>query len=230
MEFASELHDFLQEDVSRWYPDLFPYCRVKIVEATGHILGNFNTSLVNYVEKLFRNRKIELLTDIQVKEVKDDVAVLGNGSQIPFGLMVWSTGVKQVPLIQNIDKETVAKFPNNGRLKVDKYLRVIDAKDANKRLGSGNVFALGDCAADSEKPLPALAQVASQQAQYISKLLNSVNDFKNIDDRSKAATAVDIFKYQHLGSMASVGEWKGVFDSPGGKLLILLYLILFSIA
>lgn len=22
------------------------------------------------------------------------------------------------------------------------------------------------------------------------------------------------FKYQHLGSMASVGEWKGVFDSP----------------
>lgn len=25
------------------------------------------------------------------------------------------------------------------------------------------------------------------------------------------------FLYQHLGSMASVGQWRGVFDSPGGE-------------
>lgn len=74
------------------------------------------------------------------------------------------------------------------------------------------MFALGDCAADGEKPLPALAQVASQQAQYLAKRLNS--------DRLEALATADAkgsvppFKYAHLGSMASVGEWKGVFDSP----------------
>ena len=46
-----------------------------------------------------------------------------------------------------------------------------------------------------------LAQVASQQASYLAK---SFND--------SFSTQVD-FKYTHLGSMASVGQWKGVYDS-----------------
>jgi NADH dehydrogenase FAD-containing subunit len=52
----------LQKDVVRWYPDLYKHAKVKIVEASGHILGSFNNSLVGYVEKLFKSRRVDVLT------------------------------------------------------------------------------------------------------------------------------------------------------------------------
>lgn len=66
VEFTAELHDFLKGDVSRLYPDLHPLCNVYIVEASGHILGAFNQSLVSYVESLFKSRKIHVMTNTQV--------------------------------------------------------------------------------------------------------------------------------------------------------------------
>lgn len=215
IEFASELHDFIKQDVSKWYPDLLPLVKVKVVEASGHILGTFNSSLVSYVEGLFKSRHIDLLTSTTVKQVKENVAHLSDGSQIEFGMMVWSTGIKQVALIENLSAEVVGKF-KNGRLMVDQWLRVCRAQGSSSEgacipVGDGRVFALGDCAGDHTRPLPALAQVASQQAQFISKALNK----QGLAALVKAeGGAVKPFKYAHLGSMASVGEWKGVYDSP----------------
>lgn len=161
VEFAAEVYDFLQKDVSRWYPDLYPLTSVKIIEASGHILGSFNSSLVSYVEKLFKKRKIDVLTGTFVQSIDDNVAHLSDGSNVPFGMMVWSTGIKQVPLIEQLDDKEVAKHSRGKRLKLDTHLRVL-AKEGEKEnvpLGGGTVFAMGDCAADSVKPLPALAQV-----------------------------------------------------------------------
>lgn len=177
IEFAAELYDFLTEDVSKWYPDLKNQIRVIVVEASGHILGSFKSSLVNYVEKLFRSRNIELKTQTTVKEVSGHVAELGNGEKLSFGVMVWSTGIKQVPLIRNLPS-IVSKLPG-GRIKIDDYLRVLSEKDTDINtatstttttpttttpkelfpLCDGTVFALGDCAGNSVRPLPALAQV-----------------------------------------------------------------------
>ena len=39
IEFASELHDFLTVDVSRWYPELTNRTSVIVVEAGKHLLG-----------------------------------------------------------------------------------------------------------------------------------------------------------------------------------------------
>lgn len=211
IEFASELYDFLKGDVSRWYPELLPLVKVIVVEAGGHILGTFNTTLVSYVEDQFKRRSVQMKIHTTVTKIEDNVVKLSDGSEIAFGLLVWSTGIQQVPFIQQLDSKQVAKLAN-GRLKVDHWLRVCEPGPDGKPIMNGRVFALGDCAADGEKPLPALAQVASQQAQYLSKRLNS--------DRLEALTtagakgSVPPFKYAHLGSMASVGEWKGVFDSP----------------
>ena len=182
VEFASELHDFLNDDVSKWYPDLRHHVRVVMVEASGHILGTFNSALVDYVEKLFHSRNIDVMTNMTVKEVRGNVAVLGNDMLLPFGVMVWSTGVKQVPLIQNLSAD-IAKA-RGGRLMVDSHLRVLrslppaeESPPSGKStvhgtsaeggvrslptlpVGDGSVFALGDCACDSVKPLPPLAQV-----------------------------------------------------------------------
>ncbi|RYG99048.1 hypothetical protein EON65_50725 [archaeon] len=204
VEFASELHDFIAGDVAKWYPDLLPFVSIKLIEASGHILGTFNEALVGYVEKLFFSRHINLLTSRTIKTVKENTAFLSDNTTIEFGMMVWSTGIKQVPLVENLPEAIVKKF-HNRRLMVDKNLRLLSPHTGHAH---HNVFALGDCAGDQDKPLPALAQVASQQAQYIARVINnsSVQDIQG--------GYVSGFKYAHLGSMANVGEWKGIYDSP----------------
>ena len=54
-------------------------------------------------------------------------------------------------------------------------------------------------------------QVASQQAIYLAKVLNaeSIGGVEKVWTRG----AANPFLYKHLGSMASVGQWKGVYDS-----------------
>ena len=255
VEFAAEVYDFLTEDVSRWYPELLPDINVKLIEAGNHILGTFHSSLVEYTEKLFTSRSIEVISNVSVKEIKSNVAELSTGEVLPFGLMVWSTGIKPVSIINNIDEDgdgavgtrvRVAKAPN-GRLLVDDNLQLL-AANHNNNVNSSNssnsgsdtntiptpdlvpitsstalntipnnsiVFALGDCATHQHKQLPPLAQVAQQQGAYLAKLLNG---FDTHVDQSHIHNDIDTSgtggtKYAHLGSMASVGDWKAVFDA-----------------
>ena len=48
-------------------------------------------------------------------------------------------------------------------------------------------------------------KVANQQGIYLAAALNG--------DKLLGPQKPEPFKYQHLGSMASVGDWKGVYDS-----------------
>ena len=219
VEFASELFDFLENDVRRLYPELFRVAQVKLVEAGEHILGSFHVSLVGYVERLLKTRHIDVLTCRAVKRVSGDVAFLDNGQEIPFGLLVWSAGIKQVPLIEALPPQLVARH-KNGRLMTNGHLMLLKPRTA-AAAGAGavvaagaaaagaaaaeedvveGVFGVGDCAAHASKPLPALAQVASQQAKHLATALNAGTVGKRP------------FAYQHLGSMMSVGAWKGVYD------------------
>jgi NADH dehydrogenase FAD-containing subunit len=191
IEFASELHDFLTMDVSRHYGDLLPFVRVVVVEASGHILGTFSSSLVDYVEKLFRSRRIDVRANTAVKAVEDGhVAVLGDGTRMPFGLMVWSTGIKQVKLIRDMSGSVA--HARGSRLVIDGHLRLLSAPPGSANaapsggsgtpavpvygppLADGTVFAMGDCACDKDRPLPALAQVQYTHSRRFCRLLPSI--------------------------------------------------------
>lgn len=143
------------------------------MEASDHILSSFKSTLGNYVESLFHNRKILVMKGTKVKEIMGHTAQIEKGgisSNLPFGLMVWSTGIKQTLLIENISSSVVAKS-KNGRLCLDKYLHVLQPAPVTKEvvgntagavhapIANGSVFAMGDCAGDVVRPLPALAQV-----------------------------------------------------------------------
>jgi NADH dehydrogenase/NADH:ubiquinone reductase (non-electrogenic) len=194
VEFASELHDFLTMDVARCYADLLPYVRVVVVEASGHILGSFKSSLVDYVEKLFLSRRIDVRANTTVTAIEHgSTAVLGDGTRLPFGLMVWSTGIKQVALIRNIAQEIA--HARGGRLVVDSHLRLLAAAPVmtpapatggaggasdsgapqyGPPVAGGSIYALGDCACDSVRPLPALAQVNIQPFPLSTYLFHSL--------------------------------------------------------
>ena len=57
---------------------------------------------------------------------------------------------------------TIYMFSVFHRLAVDPWLRVVG--------GDGSVLALGDCACNAEDVLPATAQVAGQQGEWLGKM------------------------------------------------------------
>ena len=93
------------------------------------------------------------------------VARLKDGSELPFGLMVWSAGLKPVRFIEEGTPGLERGGPG-GRLSVDDYLRVTG--------GGGRVFALGDCASHWERPLPATANSSSKVPTLQSASTNTV--------------------------------------------------------
>lgn len=69
------------------------------------------------------------------------------------------------------------------------------------------MYALGDCCADLDHPLPALAQVAEQQGKYLARCLNAA--------AARAPGAPDdspAFTYKPLGSMASLGGHSAILE------------------
>jgi NADH dehydrogenase FAD-containing subunit len=189
IEFASELHDFLQTDVSRWYSDLATFHSVILVEPGKHLLGSFDERLSGYVERLFKKRKITTLTGESVSHVRGNRVELSSGRVLGFGVCVWSTGNAPLDFVSGLGLE----LSRQGRILTDPCLRVADRP---------GVFALGDCAEDRERPLGQLAQVANQQGRHLARSLNRGQE--------------EPFHYRSLGAMAQLGTWDAVVDTGHG--------------
>ena len=61
--------------------------------------------------------------------------------------------------------------------------------------------AMGDAAMNEDNPMPQVGQVARQQGIYLAKVLNN----KQKEDEKP-------FQFFNLGSMASLGDMKGIYD------------------
>lgn len=70
-----------------------------------------------------------------------------------------------------------------------------------------NVFSLGDCSANFDRPLPALAQVAEQQGKYLAKMLN-----RRRDSLDWSVDQFPPFVYRSLGAMATVGGTSAIIE------------------
>jgi len=189
IEFASELSDFVEQDGPKYYPNLLRFVRIKVIEASSTVLAPFDKSLQQEaIRQLtsapkFRDPSVanllpeqfkltELLLDSGVQEVTDETIKLSDGSEIRYGLAVWAAGNGPLPItLQLIDslggegsEQKNAQDIARGRLAIDPWLRVIG--------GEGKILAYGDCSCIMDGQLPATAQVASQQGEYLAKLLS----------------------------------------------------------
>ncbi|KAK6124413.1 hypothetical protein DH2020_041833 [Rehmannia glutinosa] len=207
VEFSGELSDFIMRDVRQRYTHVKNYIRVTLIEAN-EILSSFDVGLREYATKHLTKCGVRLVRGV-VKEVHANKIVLSDGSEVPYGLLVWSTGVGPSEFVKSLNLPK----SQGGRIGVDEWLRVPAAED---------VFALGDCAGFLEQVgrpvLPALAQVAERQGKFLVELFNRIGK----QDAGKALCAKDMplgdpFVYKHLGSMASVGRYKALVDLRQSK-------------
>ncbi len=188
VEFAAELHDLLEDDLRKAYPRIASDVRITLLEAAEHILNTFDKELSAYTRKLFQRQRIDVRTGSFVVRVEEAKIILQDGTEIPYGLVVWSTGIGPTKFILSLP---FAK--DRGRLIVDPFLRV---------KGWTNVYALGDCAVVEGNELPATSQVAQQQGMYLAKELNRLG--RGVSPRP--------FRHHHYGMLAYVGSGRALAD------------------
>ncbi|MBI1807759.1 MAG: FAD-dependent oxidoreductase [Ignavibacteria bacterium] len=189
VEFAAELHDFLMEDLRSSYSHLVDDAQVTVLEATDHILGTFDQTLSEYATQHFCRQKIEVCARSTVIRVEPTQVILKDGTVVPFGLLVWSTGIGPSSLVEALP---IAKW-NDSRIIVDQFLRV---------QGSMIVYALGDCATIEGNNLPPTAQVARREGKYLARAFNRLAEKKSIEP----------FQYKDLGMLAYIGGGKALAD------------------
>ena len=194
IEFAAELHDFLTEDLDRSYSSIVPLAQISVVEASHTILSTFDAKLRHAAEALFRRGRIQVLTGSPVVRVTRTAVVLKNKRTLRYGLLLWSTGNGPTPFISALP------FPKSRRqrLIVDDHFRVP---------GTDGVYAIGDCAAIQDTPLPETAQVAQQEGKYLAASLEALA-------RGRDAGP---FRYRHLGMLAYIGGNRALADLQNFK-------------
>ncbi|KAI2628950.1 pyridine nucleotide-disulfide oxidoreductase-domain-containing protein [Xylaria nigripes] len=148
VEFAAEIFDLLNEDLTKSFPRLLRNeISVHIIQSRSYILNTYDEALSKYAEERFARDQVEVLTNSRVKEVKPDRIVFvqknKDGSDItkelPMGFCLWSTGISQAELCRRIAAKLGPAQNNRHALETDTHLRLNGTP-------LGDVYAIGDCA------------------------------------------------------------------------------------
>lgn len=154
VEFAAELHDFIQEDLVSVYPMVKDLVKITLIQSGDHILNMFDERISTFAEKKFQRDCIEVQTGCRVlsvsdKEITMKVKSKGEVTSIPHGLVVWSTGISTRPVVKDF-MEQIGQA-NRRVLATNEWLRVKECE---------NVYALGDCATiDQRKIMEDIASI-----------------------------------------------------------------------
>lgn len=190
VRFAAELYDLLQKDLARIFPRLHNRTRVTVVDSSPTLLSTYEEHLREHVQRVFHRRGIHFEPNAMVSRVTPTGVELKDGRSIEAGLVLWAVGFAPNPFVAALPWEK----DKSGRLLVDHHLRV---------LGQEQIYAVGDCAATPEKPLPQLAQVAAQQGTYLAQRLNRPDE-----------PAPPPFRWRNRGFSSYIGQSSAVVDNP----------------
>jgi NADH dehydrogenase len=206
VELAGELAEMLPEEASRHglAPDR---PAVWLVEAGPTILAGSSPQLIDKATRILSDLGVQVRINAAIAAATDEGFRLKDGQLVEGGVFVWAGGVKAPELVANSGLPT----GHNGRIKVDRYLRVLDHPD---------IYVAGDLASvvdpRSGHVLPPLAQVALEEGETVAR---------NLDAELKSRP-LEEFIFHDKGFVVSVGTRRGVADvagiTSGGQLAHLL--------
>ena len=130
MEFAAELSDLIQVDLSHVYPRLVPMARITVHDVAPKVLSMFDEKLAQYAMKTFARAGVHIKTKSHIEELRRGVPK-ANGStsdeevadaqgcytlstraegEEGVGMCVWATGNKMNPFVKRALRKT-RRFP-----------------------------------------------------------------------------------------------------------------------
>ncbi|CEM16721.1 unnamed protein product [Vitrella brassicaformis CCMP3155] len=182
VEFCGELYDLLSTEFKTLYPKLKSLARVVMIQSGPTILPVFEESLRSVGLNVITNAGVEVALETRVNAVGPYSMTLNNGTELPYGLAVWTAGTGP----RNITERLIEKVPvqaemtsRSKKLTIDPWLRVYGT--------NGSILAMGDCT-KMEPILPQTAQVASQQGHYLARMLNRGYDMSTPDNQPPVQT------------------------------------------
>jgi NADH dehydrogenase len=201
IEALAELEDMAMY-ATRYYPELSKGdIRFVLVEATGRILPEVGEDLGRYTVGELVKRKIDVRLNTRLVSCVDGHIVLSDGEEFDAETLVWTAGVKANPMLIR----TGLPLDEKGRVKCRPDLRVEGVEGA---WSAGDGAAVPDLTAGPGTATGPSAQHAVRQAKVLGSNIALV-----LNGRTPNAYA-----HKYVGSVASLGLYKGVAQVYGVKL------------
>jgi len=202
VELAGELAEMMPEVAGR-HGLAADVPAVQLVEAGPTILAGSSPQLIDKAAKILSDLGVRVRTNAKIAAATEDGFQLADGQLVQGGVFVWAGGLKAPEIVADSGLPT----GHNGRVKVDRYLRVLDRPD---------IYVAGDLASvvdpDSGHVLPPLAQVALEEGETVARNL----------DAELRGKPLEAFTFHDKGFVVSVGPSRGVADiahiTTGGRL------------
>ena len=195
VELAGELAEILP-GVASGYGLAPDRPAVWLVEAGPAILAGSSPQLIGKAASILSDLGVQVRTNATIAAVTEEGFRLTDGQLVEGGVFVWAGGLKAPGLVADSELPT----GHNGRVKVDRYLHVLDRPD---------IYVAGDLASVIDPRtghvLPPLAQVALEEGETVARNLDA-----ELEDKPPEA-----FTFRDKGFVVSVGTRRGVADIAG---------------
>ncbi|CAH2400480.1 NAD(P)/FAD-dependent oxidoreductase [Mesorhizobium ventifaucium] len=189
VELAAELSRMVELASGYGNTDIRQRLRVTLLEAAPRILGAFPEKVSTSVESQLRELGVDVRTGVKVMAADPGGYLLEGGERVPAALKVWAAGIR-----------ASCSFHESG-LELNRAGQVVVGPNFMAK-GEQHIFALGDCASlvpkGAERPLPATAQVASQQALHL---------IRHLPVLLRKGTPVPPFNFRDFGALVAISEY-----------------------
>lgn len=176
VEFAAELHDFVEEDLVNLYPSVKGLVKITLIQSGDHILNTYDKRISSFAEQKFQRDGIDVQTGRRVVSVSDKEVTVklkskGEVDSVPYGLVVWSTGIGTRPVVMDY-MEQIGQADRRA-LATDEWLRV---------KGHADAYAIGDCATIDQRKVKEDISSIFKAADKDNSGTLTVQEFRDVID------------------------------------------------
>ena len=199
VEIAGALSEMKRYVIPYDYPDMdSSLMHIYLIEAGDRLLAGMSQDSSKKAYNFLKSMGVDIQFGKMVTDYRDHKVIMKDGTEIPTRTFLWVSGIR-ANAMPGISENHLGR---GFRFKVDQFNRIP---------GLNDVFAIGDQCLQTTDPAypnghPQVAQVAIQQAKNLAKNIKLINE-GHADDNSLTP-----FKYNNLGSMATIGRNKAVVE------------------
>jgi len=200
VELAGTLAEIARHTLRHEFRTIDPsLARIVLLEGGPRVLPAYPPKLSDSAQRTLERLGVRVLCGAMVTDITSEGVTYardGAAAQIAARTVLWGAGVRGSPLGAALARATGAELDRAGR--------VIVGRDCTIP-GHPSIFVIGDLALfrDEEgSPLPGTAPVAMQQGRFVAGEIR----------RRLAGKRAEAFRYEHRGSMATIGRAAAVAD------------------